>query len=89
MIYRLYVGANNKTHKVEYGKANKIVSRYFTGFTSYKSVGYWQGKKENNYIIEVANVKSGVVDNVAKVLRSELKQLAVGVVKYNSKMKFI
>ena len=89
MIYRLFVGSNNKTHKVEYVKADKIVASKVAGFTTYKSKGYWQGKAENSYIIELANVKNKDVLTIAELLRIGLKQQAVGVVKYNSKMRFI
>lgn len=89
MYYRLYVGANNKTGSVEYKKARAVVSSFVDGFTAYKSVGYWQGKPENSYIIELANVKSGVVTSISKELKRVLKQQAVGIVKLNSNMKFI
>ena len=88
MLYKLYIGSNNKTKKLEEKKAIGIVSKSFKGFTSYKGLGFWEGKGEKSLIIEIETKKQVSVIKLAKKLARELKQDAIGLARIG-KMEFI
>jgi D-alanine-D-alanine ligase-like ATP-grasp enzyme len=88
MIYKLYVGSNNKTKKLESTKAINITSKRFQGFTTYQAKGYWQGKAEKTLIIEIESKQKKEVLALAKELTKKLKQDAVGITA-TGKMQFI
>jgi len=88
MLYRLYVGSNNKTKKLEESKAVKITSKQFEGFTAYKGLGYWQGKKERCLMIEIESKNKKEVIGLAKTLAKKLRQEAVGLA-IIGKMSFV
>ena len=54
-VQRVYIGSNNKTHRVE---LKKIVN-FFTntlgikGFTLFKTLGYFEGKPEKSVVVEI------------------------------------
>ena len=84
MLFKLYIGSNNKTGKLEKEKAVKLASVYFQGFTAYKGIGYWEGKKENSLIIEIETNEWGKVEKLASDLKKELKQDAIGLARIGS-----
>lgn len=88
MLYRLYIGSNNKTKRLEELKAVKIVSQQFQGFTAYKGLGYWQGKKEKCLILEIESRSRKDIIGLAKKLAKGLQQEAVGL-SMVGKMSFI
>ena len=88
MLYRLYIGSNNKTKKLEESKAIKITNKQFQGFTAFKGLGYWQGKKERCLMIEVESKNKKEVIGLAKMLAKKLRQEAIGLAMIG-KMKFI
>ena len=88
MLNRLYIGSNNKTKRLEYDKAIRITSKQFEGFTAFKGVGYWQGKKEKCVIIEIESENKNKVLSLIKNLAKDLNQSAIGLVKIG-KMDFI
>ena len=88
MLYKLYIGSNNKTKKLEMAKAVKVASGQFEGFTAYKGLGYWQGKKEKCLILEIESKSKKQVISLAKELSKKLKQEAVGLAVIG-KMSFI
>jgi len=88
MLYRLYIGTNNKTGKLEDKKAIQLTSRRFNGFTTFKGLGYWQGKPEKSLIIEIETKKEQSVKVLAIELAKKLKQDAIGLAKIG-KMQFI
>ena len=78
MLYKIYIGANNKTGQVEQKKAVALISSVFDGFTITKSSGYWKGKPERSVVIELETEdKHGVMSLIQK-LREALKQDAIG-----------
>ena len=87
-MFRLYVGSNNETGKLERKKIEKIVSGYFEGFTAYRAMGYWRGQKERTLIVEIETKETDKVKNLITELKKELKQQAIGLVKA-PKMIFI
>lgn len=78
MLFRLYIGSNNNTHKLESKKAIKIVSKHFEGLTAIPVNGYWQGKAEKSLIIEVETENKTEVLKTANELKTELHQMAIG-----------
>ena len=88
MIYKLYIGSNNKTKKLESKKAIKLASKNFDGFTIYKGIGYWKGNGEKCLIMEIETKGKNNILNLAKVLAQKLEQEAVAVA-INNKMQFI
>ena len=91
MIYRLYIGANNKTKQVEYDRAMALISSYFEGFTAYQSKGYWKGQAENSLIVEIStdSEQGSVITKLCGELKTALQQQAIGLVVVNEGMKFI
>jgi hypothetical protein len=88
MLFRLYIGSNNTTKKLESQKAVRLISKTFQGFTISKGSGYWQGKLEKNLIVEIETQKEKEVKKLGRLLCIKLKQQAVGVAKIG-KMSFI
>ena len=88
MLYKYYIGHNNKTKKVEEKKALKIISKQFDGFTAFKGLGYWQGKAEKTLIIEIETNNKKAILITAKKIARELKQETIGLATIG-KMNFI
>ena len=65
MLYRIFT--ENKNHK----EIEKIVSKYFEGFTLIKSEGYWRLQKENSLIIEIVTDDT---DKLINDLAGEIKE---------------
>jgi len=89
MNYRLYIGSNNITGKVEKSKAVKIIANNHKGFTILpEAEGYWNGKPEKTLLIEIETEdRAGLMDTI-KTLAKELHQEAIGLLAI-SKMDFI
>jgi hypothetical protein len=88
MTYRYYIGSNNRTGRLEEKRALSLITKQFEGFTAYKGLGYWQGKPENTLIIEIETDDKNKVLTLAKTLKNELEQQAIGLLKVG-KMSFI
>jgi len=78
MLNRIYIGSNNKTGRLEYSKAIKITAKQFEGFTAFKGLGYWQGKQEQNTIIEIETEDKSKIKRLIKTLLKALDQRAIG-----------
>jgi hypothetical protein len=89
MIYKLYIGSNNETKKLEKKRAVDLTSTYFDGFSVSQILGYWQGKAEKTLLIEIETIENLKVIELAKTLTRELKQQAIGVVETPEKMQFL
>ena len=77
-FYRLLIGANNKTKKVEKNKINARALEYFPdGFTMYNARGAWLGGAEASVVLEVLTNKPARVRKLAAILKKELKQDAI------------
>ena len=72
----LYIGSNNKTHKLEYDRICKIVSGQHDGFTIHRAVGYWLGSKENTAVVNISDDEAKIL-NTCKHLKKALKQDAI------------
>jgi len=75
----LHVGAPNDTHRIdgryvmsvgEWAKAVRL-----QGYTLYRTMGYWEGQKEESLVIEVMGRR--ITDRMVQVLREKLKQQAI------------
>ena len=89
MTYRLYIGSNNRTGKVEDKKAIGIIAKQFEGFTVLPmGLGYWQGKQEATLQVEIETADKKKLIGTVKTLLKALKQDAIGVLAIG-KMDFI
>ena len=88
MLYKFYIGANNKTKKLENKKAIKLIASQFQGFTAYKGLGYWQGNPEKNLIVEIETTNKKKIIKTVDLLKKKLKQQAIGLAKIG-KIEFI
>lgn len=59
MLYRIFTEDKNRD------EIERIVSRYFQGFTIISAVGYWNGTKENSLIIEILGIYD--YDKIVKI----------------------
>ena len=78
-VYRLFVGANNKTGKCELTKLKGILDKNFQGYTVIKSQGRWEGKDEPSVIVEISTDESQKIETLVIQICKELGQAAVGV----------
>jgi len=88
MLYKIYVGSNNETKKLEDKKAIAIASKHFEGFTCQNASGFWKGTAEKTLIIEIETDDKKKVIELAEELKTALFQEAVAVAKIG-KMQFV
>lgn len=72
----LFIGSNNKTHKVERNLLEATLAKYHEGFTIQPAVGYWQGAREDSVIVTVSDDFSTILETI-KRLKYVLKQDAI------------
>ena len=72
----LFVGANNKTHKVERALLESTLAKYHEGFTIQPAVGYWQGAREDSVTVVISDDLSTIIETIKK-LKQVLKQDAI------------
>ena len=88
MIYRLYTEDKNRK------EIEKIVSKYFDGFTVFTAKGYWEGKSENSLVIEILIEQHFfgehlIIYEICKEIKALNDQESVLVVKLNCDSEFI
>lgn len=88
MLFRLYIGSNNTTKKLEVEKAKRVINRFFEGYTISRANGLWKGQTEKTLIVDIETNKKTAVKLLAKRLCKDLDQQAVGVAQIG-KMNFI
>ncbi len=88
MTYKLYIGANNKSKKLEKEKAIKVVSSFFTGFTITTGTGYWKLEPEKSMFIEIETPEKKKIIDLILELKEVLKQDSIGYSELNP-IKFI
>ena len=72
MLYRIFTERKNEA------EIEKIVSKYYEGFTLVKSEGFWRLQKENSLIIEIVTEDSDkLISNLAKEIKANNNQQAV------------
>jgi hypothetical protein len=72
----LFIGSNNKTHKVERDIIEEVMSKYHEGFTIQPAVGYWQGVREDSVTVVVSDDFETIKQTILK-LKYALKQDAI------------
>jgi len=86
-----YIGANNKTGKVETQKALEVLTRYYEGMNISELIGVWQGKKEASILVSIVCevVDYTQIKNACRELNNKLDQQAIMVEVLNSNALFI
>ena len=72
----LFIGANNKTGKVERELLIETLAKYHEGFTVQPAVGYWMGAREESVTVIIADDEHKVRQTVQR-LKQVLKQDAI------------
>lgn len=88
MLFRLYIGSNNTTKKLETEKAKTVINRFFEGYTITKANGLWKGETEKSLVVDIETNNKMAIKLLAKRLCLELQQQVVGVAKIG-KMSFV
>ena len=77
LTYRIYIGSNNDTKKLELDKIEEIAGRRHEGFTIYTATGHWLGSKEDTAVLIVFDDELKVNRTITD-LKIELDQDAIG-----------
>lgn len=72
----LFIGANNKTGKVERELLIKTLAKYHQGFTVQPATGYWMGAREDSVTVIISDDENAIRQTVLK-LKQVLKQDAI------------
>ena len=75
--FKLFVGSNNDTKKLESEKIKNITHKHFIAFTILKGVGCYKDIKEKTAIIEIITEHEKKVFQLANELKSKLKQESI------------
>jgi hypothetical protein len=86
-----YIGANNKTGKVETQKALEVLTKYYEGMNISELIGVWQGKKEASILVSIVCevVDYTQIKNACRELNNKLDQQAIMVEVLDSNALFI
>jgi len=72
MLYRIFTERKNSK------KIEKLISKYFKGFSLIKNNGYWKLQKEKSLIIEIVTDDTNkLINDLAKEIKEINKQEAV------------
>ena len=84
MLYRIFTEDKNKK------AIEKIINKYYEGYTLYKAEGFWRLQKENSLIIEIITEDPAAkVNKIAKEIKAKNKQQAVLVQKIKNQQWLI
>lgn len=72
----LFIGSNNKTHKVERDLLAKTLAKYHEGFTIQPARGYWMGQAEDSVTVIIHDDVDTIISTIHK-LKQVLKQDAI------------
>ena len=72
----LFIGSNNKTHKVERVLLEQTLAKYHEGFTISPAVGYWAGAREDSVTVLISDDFSTIINTIQR-LKQVLKQDAI------------
>lgn len=76
--YKLFIGSNNRSGKLEINKISNIITKYFDGFTQQLVTGSWKGVKEKTLIVMITTNSSSKITKLIEDLKTELEQEAIG-----------
>ena len=80
-LYRIYTEDNDNL--------SMLTSQYFEGFTTYNTVGYWKGIKENSVVIEFVTNDEYKVKRLVGKIKVENKQETMLVIAQEVEAQFI
>lgn len=81
--FNLYIGANNRTGKLELHQIKNILNKNHQGYTLNSAVsGFWQGQIERSCIVTIAD-SAEAVNKTVQLLKYTLKQQSIGVQEVN------
>ena len=72
----MFIGENNRTHKVDRDLIIQTLSKYHEGFTIQPAVGYWHGVQENSVAVIISDDSATIFESMKK-LKYVLKQEAI------------
>jgi hypothetical protein len=72
----LFIGANNKTHKVDRELIIQTLAKYHEGFTIQPAIGYWMGSQEPSVTVIISDNFDAIIKTI-KELKYVLKQDAI------------
>lgn len=79
-VYRLFVGADNKTRKVDHSAIRAVTKKYLRGASFVPIRGVWEGEVEPSVVIEAVDFEEQGPEHfnaLAKELKNRCKQDAV------------
>ena len=84
MLYRIFT--ENKNHR----QVEKIINKYFSGFSILKSNGFWRLQREKSLIIEIVTSDTDkLINDLAGEIKKLNKQEAILIQKINNNQWFI
>jgi hypothetical protein len=75
--FRIFIGSDNQTGKLEKDRIKSLVNREFDGYTFLDAVGIWKGKEENTAIVEIVTEDKDKIDFLVRNLKADLNQEAI------------
>lgn len=87
---RYFIGANNKTGRVEQSKVETILDRYFPGYNIVPSTGRYKGQSECSINISIFDNVTDLdtAKGIANELKTDLDQESI-ILDYNQNIHFI
>ena len=76
-LYRLSVGHNNATKKLEIKKIKEITDSFFEGYSLLQGLGRYKGGQEKTAFINIATNETKKVLELTAELKAELQQDAI------------
>ena len=84
MLYRIFTENKNKK------AIEKIINKYYEGYTLYKAEGFWRLQKENSLIVEIITEDHATkINKIAKEIKAKNKQQAILVQKIKNQQWLI
>lgn len=74
--YELFVGSNNATHTVDVDPLQNILSAHVDGYTMTRTLGCWQGTREQSVSV-LLTIPKGELPTLLAEIRERLAQDAV------------
>jgi hypothetical protein len=71
--FELFIGSDNRTHKVERAKLLQVLDANHEGYTVVPSTGYYKGEREESVVVTIADDEQAVLSTIGK-LKQALKQ---------------
>jgi hypothetical protein len=76
--YKLYIGSDNKTGRVNMKRLTAVLDKYFPGYTIIKASGRWESVNEQSVIVEITTDNYKLIMESIRDLLKQLDQRAIG-----------